>query len=550
MHDLTIIHMLAMALVFALAMGWLTQRLGLTPLVGYLLAGVIVGPYTPGFVADRTLASQLSEVGVVLLLFGVGLHFHPKDLLRVWRVAVPGAIAQSAVATILGWALARGFGWGDAGGIVLGMSLAVASTVVLSRMLMERKRLDTVEGQVAMGWLIVEDIFTVIALVVLPALAGAGLGSGAGSGVVVDVLIAVGKVALFAALALVGGRWLLSPLLERLARTGAPELFTLAVVVVAFSVAMLASEAFHVSVALGAFFAGLVVGQSRVGVQAAAEVAPFRDVFSALFFVSVGMLFDPLFLLEAPLVVVSVLAVVIVAKPLIAWLVVRLFGRPNPVALIVSVGLAQIGEFSFILAALGKASGILPDPAFNAIIAVALISIAINPLLFKAVPSLERRFDKDADKVPSIEVNSSASVRPGSIVIAGFGAVSKRFCMALQRDEAPFVVVDHDLPAVEEAAELGYHTCFGDIGHPEVLKAAGVAQARLLVLSEQDLTRRMRACLAARELNPDIPIAATVRHAGERGWLAEFGVSTLIEEDVYIAEALHQIAIRTPGAPA
>jgi len=544
MHDLTIIHMLAFALAAALFFGWATQRLGLSPLVGYLLAGVLVGPYTPGFVADRALASQLSEMGVVLLLFGVGLHFHPADLLRVWRIAVPGAVAQSCVATLLGWLLARALGWSSSAGLVVGMALSVASTVVLMRMLMERKRLDTKEGQVAVGWLIVEDIFTVIALVVLPALAAPGEGTSLGW----ELTLALGKVAAFAAIVWIGGRWLVGPLLERMARTRSSELFTLGVFVVALGVALLAAEGFHVSVALGAFFAGLVVGQSRIGVQAAVDVAPFRDVFSALFFVSVGMLFDPVILLKEPVMILGVLAIVLVAKPLIAWLVVRMLRRSQSVAMTVAVGLAQIGEFSFILAGLGLSLKILSQPGFNAIVAAALISIAINPLLFSILPRLERKRQKEAEPEPP-RINQPAGTAQGLIiVVAGFGPIGRKLCARLKRANRGFMVVDDDMSRIEAASDEGYATCYGDPGRDDVLAAAGIKRAHLLVLAELELTQRIRACVAAKAVSPHARIVATVRNAGERVWLEEFGVRAVVAEDTTVAWALYeQVEAHTAG---
>ncbi|MDB5998826.1 MAG: sodium:proton antiporter, partial [Rhizobacter sp.] len=382
MHDLPLITTLAGGLAMALVFGWITRRLGLSTLVGYMLAGIVVGPSTPGFVADQAVASELAEIGVILLMFGVGLHFHPQELLRVWRLAVPGAIAQSAVAGVAGWAVARWFGWTHAAGMVFGMALAVASTVVLMRMLMERNRLSSRDGHVAVGWLIVEDLFTVVALVVLPVLVIDG-GDAAGTGRAVG--LALLKVAAFAMLVGVVGAQLTGRLLERMARTKSTELFTLGVFVLALGVAVVAAKVFNVSVALGAFFAGLLVGQSRFGPQAAADMAPFRDVFSALFFVSVGMLFNPGFIAEQPLMVLSVLAIVLVLKPLVALAIVTLLRDTRRTGATVAVGLAQVGEFSFILGSLGTGMGVLPPEAMDALVVAALVSIAVNPLLFRAV---------------------------------------------------------------------------------------------------------------------------------------------------------------------
>jgi CPA2 family monovalent cation:H+ antiporter-2 len=386
MHDLAVITTLAGSLAAALVFGWITQRLGLSTLVGYMLAGILVGPHTPGFVADPRLASQMAEIGVILLMFGVGMHFHPQELLRVWRIAVPGAIAQSAVATAAGWACARWFGWSNAAGFVFGMALAVASTVVLMRMLVEQGRLSTRAGHVAVGWLIVEDLFTVVALVILPVLATDSADLRAFG---VPLAIALGEAALFAALVWIVGTRLVGRLLERMARTRSEELFTLAVFVIALGIAVIAAEVFHVSVALGAFFAGLVVGQSRFGPQAASYMTPFRDVFAALFFVSVGMLFNPGFVVGHPAMVLAALAIVLVVKPLVALAIVTLMRGERGAAATVAVGLAQIGEFSFILAVLGQSLAILPPEGLDALVVAAIASIAINPLLFRALRRYE-----------------------------------------------------------------------------------------------------------------------------------------------------------------
>jgi len=394
MHDLPIISLLATGLAFALVFGWFTQRLGLSTLVGYMLAGIAVGPYTPGFVGDRAIASQFAEVGVILLMFGVGIHFHPQELLRVRRVAIPGAVAQSAVATLAGWAAARAFGWSDAAGLVFGMALAVASTVVLIRMLTEQERLQAHDGHVAVGWLIVEDLFTVLALVILPAVAG---GVASGGSLAQELGVALGKAAVFAALVWFVGTRLVSKVLERMVQPHSDELSTVAVLVIALGVAMIAAQVFHLSVALGAFFAGLVVGQSRFGRQAAIYMTPFRDVFAAMFFVSVGMLFNPSFVLDHPLMVLAALAIVLVVKPLVAVAIVMLLRETRQTAATVGVGLAQIGEFSFILGALGLQQGTLPQDGLDALVAAAIVSIALNPLLFRAM----RRFERAAVKAPA-----------------------------------------------------------------------------------------------------------------------------------------------------
>jgi len=538
MHDLSVIVTLAGALAVALALGWLTQRLGLSTLVGYLLAGVVVGPYTPGFVADTQLASQMAEIGVILLMFGVGMHFHPEELLRVWRIAVPGAIAQSAVAALAGWASARAFGWSHGAGIVFGMALAVASTVVLVRMLVERDRLSTRDGHVAVGWLIVEDLFTVVALVELPALAAEEAGSTA---MIAGLSVAMGKAVLFAALIWALGTRLVAPFMERIAKTRSTELFTLTVFVVALGVATLAAEVFHVSVALGAFFAGLVVGQSRFGPQATSDMAPFRDVFSALFFVSIGMLFNPGFMISEPLEVLTALAIVLVVKPLVALAIVIILRDPPRTALTVAVGLAQIGEFSFILAALGKSLGVLPPEGMDILVAVAIVSIAVNPLLFRALPWIEARFTGTAGELAeplAAEAAGDARETVAPVAITGSGELGRRLARRCTDGGVPVCVIDNKLDALEALRNRGIATLFGDPTRHDVLRAAGLTEARIIVVTNESLAEKMRICVAARDVSPRIAIIAASGSGAEQAWLEEFGVAVVCDALEEMSEVL------------
>jgi CPA2 family monovalent cation:H+ antiporter-2 len=535
MHDLTVIVTLAGGLAVALVLGWITQRLGLSTLVGYMLAGIAVGPYTPGFVADARLAQQMAEIGVILLMFGVGMHFHPQELLRVRRVAIPGAVVQSLVAGVAGWGLARAFGWSDVAGIVFGMALAVASTVVLMRMLVQSERLASHDGHVAVGWLIVEDIFTVIALVVMPALA---VGGGAAA-TAAEIAIAVGKAGVFALLVWAVGTRLLTPGMEWIAKVRSTELFTLTVFVVALGVALFASEVFHISVALGAFFAGLVVGQSRIGPQAAADMAPFRDVFSALFFVSIGMLFNPTVLVERPQMLALALGIVLVLKPLAALAIVLLLRDTKRTALTVAVGLAQIGEFSFILAAQGVALGTLPSEGYDLLVATAILSIALNPLLFKALPAMERRFGgtpaeaQEAEAVAAPPEPAQVQARP--VVITGAGEVGRRLALRAHGRGVPICVVDDRLEALELLRAQGITTVFGDPSRDAVLEAAGMGGARVVVVTNSTLAMKVRICAAARRLNPRIAVVAPAENEAERAWLREFGA-------VYVAEVHDEVA--------
>lgn len=387
-HDIALINTLAVGLSTAFVFGWLASRLRLPPLLGYLLAGIAVGPFTPGFVADVNLAPQLAEIGVILLMFGVGMHFSIADLMAVKRIAVPGALLQMAVATALGWALATWWGWSHAAALVFGLSLSVASTVVLLRALEDQGGLGTEVGRIAVGWLIVEDLLMVLALVVLPTLAPAAAASGAQAGPA-EVWLALGitfaKAAAFVVFMLVVGLRFFPWLLKQVERTGSRELFTLAVVAVALGVALGSAALFGVSFALGAFFAGIVIHESDLSERAATESQPLQDLFGALFFVSVGMLLDPMVLVEKPVQVLMVTAIIVLGKSLASFVIVRALGYPLGSALTVSAALAQIGEFSFILAGLGISLRLLPDEANDLILAGALLSITLNPLMFKLV---------------------------------------------------------------------------------------------------------------------------------------------------------------------
>ena len=534
MHDFTVITTLAGALAVALVFGWVTQRIGLSTLVGYMLAGIVVGPYTPGFVADASLASQMAEIGVILLMFGVGMHFHPEELLRVWRIAVPGAVGQSAVAGAAGWAVAVAFGWSHGAGMVFGMALAVASTVVLMRMLVQEDRLSARDGHVAVGWLIVEDLFTVVALVVLPAFAAGSAGASALAGA---LGVALGKAAAFAVLVWLVGTRFVAPVMERISKLRSAELFTLTVFVVALGVAILAAEVFSVSVALGAFFAGLVVGQSRIGAQAAADMAPFRDVFSALFFVSVGMLFNPAVVIAQPLLVLAALAIVLVVKPLVAVVIVVALRDTRRTALTVGVGLAQIGEFSFILGVLGTSLGILPREAMEILVVAAILSIAVNPLLFRASGWIEARLGARFGDEPEAQVAEAAAAPRATalpVILTGLGEVGRRLVRRCAENGVPVCVIDNDPGLLAALDGQGVATFRGDPGEQSALKAAGVAEARIIVVTDAQLAGKMRICIAARAVNPRIAIVATSGSSAERVWLEEFGAA-------YVCDALDEM---------
>ena len=543
---------MAAALGLALALGFLASKARLPALVGYLMAGILIGPHTPGFVADVGLASQLAEIGVMLLMFGVGLHFSIGDLLAVRRIAVPGAIVQIAVATAMGAALALGWGWSPGGALVFGIALSVASTVVLLRALESRGLLQTHNGRIAVGWLVVEDLAMVLVLVVLPALGGAASGAADGDRnlwlTLAQTLLAV---AAFVGLMLLGGRRVLPWLLWQISRTGSRELFTLCVMAVALGIAYGASLLFGVSVALGAFFAGLVLRESEFSHRAAEESLPFRDAFAVLFFVSVGMLFDPQVLLDRPLQVLAVTAIILLGKSLAAAALVLLFRYPLNTALTVSVSLAQIGEFSFILATLGAGLGVLPPEAGSLIVSGALLSIALNPLLFSAIEptrcwvlgrsALARRLEARDDPLAELPLSTDRKYLARQVVLVGYGAVGQGIAQALWARQIPVVVVDQNRGRVEALRAEGRAAVAGDAWQPDVLVQAHIAQAGLLVVATPESTDVRPMIKTARTLNPGIPVIARAPNEEEGELLLKEGASQV----VHAKGAVTQLMVRS-----
>ena len=520
-HDVALITTIAASLGLALVMGLLANRVKLPPIVGYLIAGVIIGPATPGFVADAGLSSQLAEIGVILLMFGVGLHFSFDDLMAVRRIALPGAIVQIAVATALGAGVAVYWGWSLAASLVFGLALSVASTVVLIRALEQRSLLQSTNGQIAVGWLIVEDLAMVLVLVLLPPMAGSlggGNGSAAGTGLGWDLLqplaIALTKISVFVALMLVVGRRVFPWLLGYVANTGSRELFTLSVIAVAMGIAYSSAELFGVSFALGAFFAGMVMRESNLSHRAAEESLPFRDAFSVLFFVSVGMLFDPAVLVQQPLQVLAVVAIIVLGKSLAAFLLVLAFRYPLNTALTVSASLAQIGEFSFILAGLGVSLGVLPKQGMSLILAGALISISINHLVFQALEPLQawirarsklaQALERSEDPLAELPSSVESEHLAGHLVLVGYGRVGRRIGEALAGQGMRVVVAEQNRELVEALRSSGIHAVAGDASDPAVLIQAHIARARMLVIASPDTLRALRMIETARALNPRI----------------------------------------------
>ncbi|MGQ0385185.1 MAG: YbaL family putative K(+) efflux transporter [Gammaproteobacteria bacterium] len=536
-HATPLIATIVGGLGLAFVMGALAARLRMSPIVGYLLAGIAVGPFTPGFVADQKLANELAEIGVILLMFGVGMHFSVRDLLSVRAIALPGAVVQILVATALGMLLAHGLGWGWGAGIIFGLSLSVASTVVLLRALEDRGLVTSERGRIAVGWLIVEDIAMVLALVLLPALAGP-LGGGDGpdrGGIAIALLLTIAKVAGFMAVVLIGGRRVIPWLLHSVAQHR--ELFRLAVLAIALGVAFGAAKLFGVSFALGAFFAGMVLSESELSHRAAEESLPLREAFAVLFFVSVGMLFDPGIVLREPLALVGALFIVLVGKSVAAFLIVLLFRYPVGVGMTIAASLAQIGEFSFILVGLGMSLGLLPEAGRDLVLATAILSIVVNPLAF----GISRRLEPHVEAVrrrlsgaAGVAGREPAGLRDHSVVV-GFGRVGRLIVAALAQKGASFVVIESDADRVAELKEAGYAMLEGNAASRRVLQDAGIGAARELLIAIPNAFEGGRIVEHAREANPAIRIVGRAHSDAEVAHLGRLGADVVIMGERQIA---------------
>lgn len=562
-HSTALITTIAASLGLAMIMGYFAARLRMPPMVGYLLAGIIVGPATPGFVADVGLASQLAEIGVMLLMFGVGLHFSLDDLLAVRKIAIPGAIVQMLLSTGLGMALALFWGWTPGAAVVFGLALSVASTVVVLRALEAGRALESINGRIVVGWLIVEDLVMVLVLVLLPPLAGV---LGGNQSVVApespqgDLWIALsltlGKVLAFVTLMVVVGRRVLPRLLWLVARTGSRELFTLCVIAAAVGVAYGSAALFDVSFALGAFFAGMMMRESELSHRAAAESLPLRDAFAVLFFVSVGMLFDPQIVIDEPLRLLAVVAIVMLGNPLVAMALVLTFRYPLNTALTVGASLAQIGEFSFILAALGVSLGLLPREGQSLIVAGALLSIAANPLMFAAMrpalawirarSSLARRLERSGDPLGELPTSVGERYLAGQVVLVGYGRVGRRIGRTLSERGIPYVVAEQNRERVEELRKIGIPAVSGDASQAFVLIQAHIAKASMLVIATPDTISVRRMAQIARTLNPAIEIVVRTHDEEEANLLRQENVVMVFFGEHELASAMtrHVLARR------
>ncbi|WP_149195535.1 YbaL family putative K(+) efflux transporter [Luteimonas suaedae] len=547
-HDISLISMLCVGFVLAFVFGLIAQRLRLSPLVGYLVAGIVAGPYTPGFVADQALAPQLAEIGVILLMFGVGLHFSLRDLMAVKAIALPGAIAQIAVATLLGLALGEYLGWSHGASLMFGLALSVASTVVLLRALEDRRLIESERGRIAVGWLIVEDLAMVLALVLIPALSGAlgGQDADGGRSLSGTLLVTLLKVGAFVALMLLVGRRVIPWILERVAGTGSRELFTLGVLAIAMGVAFGAAELFGVSFALGAFFAGMLLNESEFSHKAAADSLPLRDAFAVLFFVSVGMLFDPAIVLERPLEVFATFLIIVFGKSAAAWAIVRLFGKPNSTALTISASLAQIGEFSFILAGLGLSLEILPADGHALIIAGALLSIVVNPFIFTLLDRWQAREDAraaalrpPAPKVPPLDVD-------GHAILIGYGRVGSQLASLLQARGVPLVVVEEDVDLVAKARQAGLLAVRGNVASEAVMAEALPARARMAIFAIPRALEAGETIARLRQINPELSILARAHSDGEVKHLLAHGADAAVLAERELAYSLSEMVMSTP----
>ncbi|MDR3071425.1 MAG: cation:proton antiporter [Endomicrobium sp.] len=566
MHEYQLLEIMGIGFALALAFGFITQKLGLSSIVGYLLAGFLIGPISPIFIADYNLAFQLSEAGVILLMFGVGLHFKMDDLVAVKGVAVPGAIIQSGIVTILGTFIGTAFGLDLKAALILGFGLAVASTVVLIRVLEDSDTTNTVQGHVAVGWLVVEDILTVLILVILPSLSVvlSNLGTMTGS---IEILKAIGialaRIAMLWILVMEGGGRFVPWLLSKIVKTRSQELFTLAVLVIAFATAIIAAIVFQTSFALGAFLGGMVVGKSKVSHQAGADILPLRDAFAVLFFLAVGMLLDLKFIVEYPLVICACLAIVLLIKPLTALIVVTILGYSTKTALTVAAGLAQVGEFSFILAQEAKRLNLAGDTVYNVIVVCAIVSITFNPSIFKKIPAIENflRSKKNLWKILNFAVDKKMSksnknkelaknllptkeyLAKKTAIVVGYGPTGKKIIKALVDHGVSPIVIEINIDTVNTLSSQGQVVIYGNSAKKDILLAAGIKNADYLIITIPSLNITLETASVAYTLNPKTRILARARFLDHRESLKQTGISAIAFEEEEVAKALTSLLL-------
>lgn len=548
-HNIDLILTLTGGLTAALLLGFITQKLKMSPLVGYLLAGILVGPFSPGYVANSEMAAQFAEIGVILLMFGVGLHFHLKDLIAVQKIALPGAIVQIAASTGLGMLATHLFGWTWQAGAIFGVAISVASTVVLTRILSDNNAMHTPTGHVAIGWLVVEDLFTILALVLLPVVT---MGSEGGS-LLPALGVTIVKIGALVAFTLIVGQKLIPLFLGYVARTGTRDLFTLAVLALALGIAVGSAKFFGASMALGAFLAGMVVGQSDFSARAASEALPMRDAFAVLFFVSVGMLFDPSSIITDWPLILTTTALVIIGKPFVATAVVLLFKRPMKQALSVAAALAQIGEFSFILAAMAISYGLMPAEANNAIIAAAIISITINPLIYRRIAPFSAWLEKKGLWKNSVSplTEENGIPEPGEdmerIIVIGYGPVGRNVSRILRQNQMEVAVIEMNIDTVKKLRSENLHVIHGDAGQHEVLMHAGADKARGIIITSSSIDAKT-VSKAAKEINPNIMLVINAAFLRDAKNLKDSADATVFSGEGEVAIAMSMFLMREFGA--
>lgn len=557
MHNIDLILTLTGAFVAALCFGYVTHRMGLSPIVGYLLAGVIVSPHTPGFVADTDMAQQLAEIGVILLMFGVGLQFHLKEFLAVRKIALPGALVQSLCATALGAVVMHALGWSWSAGIVFGLAISVASTVVLTRVLTDNNDLHTQTGHIAIGWLVMEDLFTVFVLVLLPAVFGPGILDL--SGILTSVGLVALKIVILGVVIFTAGGWLLPKILENIARTGSRELFTLSVLAIALSIAVGSAYVFDVSMALGAFLAGMIIGRSEFSLRAATEALPLRDAFAVIFFVSVGMLFDWRSLIDAPLAIIATLGIILIGKPLFAFCFAVWMKYPFRVCLGVALVLSQIGEFSFILATMGTDLNILPEQASNILVAAAIISITVNPLLYRALCKGEKWFGSmtpnlvqyvDHRCTPNLALAKEFHPQEGAAraVVVGYGPVGQAVSRLLCDNKIDVTIIELNIETVQSLQSKGMRAMYGDAIHLGTLKKAGVADAEAFVISVPNITGSKEIIKQVRKINSRIRILVRTEYFNKQEELSVCGADAVFSDEGEVALSMAEFILIHFGA--